>query len=135
MTTQWVRITNCGNIPIREGRSVRIGSREIAIFNLGDRFLAVENLCPHKGGPLSEGIVSGNVVVCPLHSWKIGLECGTVKKPTDIGKCVKTFSTRVEDGIVSIEVPVSSIPEVSHVLPERNALINQHALPDQNLGA
>src|SRR6516162_10044590 len=123
MKTQWFCITHCDNIPLRQGRYVKIAGRDIAIFNLGDRFLAVENRCPHKGGPLSEGIVSGNVVVCPLHSWKIGLECGTVKKPTDIGKCVKTFSTRVEDGIVSIEVPVSSIPEVSHVLPERNALI------------
>jgi len=128
MTTQWVRVTNCSNIPLREGRSVRIGSREIGIFNLGDRFLAVENRCPHKGGPLSEGIVSGNVVVCPLHSWKIDLECGVVKKPADVRTCAKTFSTRVEDGIVSIEVPVASVSEVVHVLQERNSFVNQGAL-------
>jgi nitrite reductase (NADH) small subunit len=128
MTTQWVRVTNCSNIPLREGRSVRIGSREIAIFNLGDRFLAVENRCPHKGGPLSEGIVSGNVVVCPLHSWKIDLECGAVKKPTDVLTCAKIFSTRVEDGIVSIEMPVASVSEAVHVLRERTSFINQGAL-------
>jgi nitrite reductase (NADH) small subunit len=135
MTTQWVRITHCGNIPLREGRSVRIGSREIAIFNLGDRFLAVENRCPHKGGPLSEGIVSGSLVVCPLHSWKIDLECGAIKKPADIGACVKRFSTRVEDGIVSIEVPVASVQGMLPGLPEQNSLTHQGAFSDQNLSA
>lgn len=135
MTTQWVRITNCSNIPLREGRSIRIGSREIAVFNLGDRFLAVENRCPHKGGPLSEGIVSGNMVVCPLHSWKIDLECGAVKKPADIGACVQTFATRVEDGIVSIELPLAAVPEVLQGLPERNSFISQGPPSDQNLSA
>jgi nitrite reductase (NADH) small subunit len=57
---------------------VRFGDREIAIFNLGDRFLAVDNRCPHKGGPLSDGIVSGATVVCPLHAWKVNLETGSV---------------------------------------------------------
>ena len=47
------RITAAENIPCREGRSVRVNEREIAIFNLGDRFIAVENQCPHRGGPLA----------------------------------------------------------------------------------
>jgi nitrite reductase (NADH) small subunit len=135
MTTQWVRITSCVNIPLREGRSIRIGSREIAIFNLGDRFLAVENRCPHKGGPLSEGIVSGNVVVCPLHAWKVSLECGRVSKPADAQACVKTYPTRVEAGIVSIQVAVASVSEIKHDLSEQNSLINHGAPSAQNLSA
>ncbi len=112
MKTKWVRITHCDNIPLREGRSVKVGSREIAIFNLGDRFLAVDNRCPHKGGPLSEGIVSGTTVVCPLHAWKVDLECGAVKKPADVQGCVKTFRTRVEAGTVLLEVPTAEVVEI-----------------------
>jgi nitrite reductase (NADH) small subunit len=100
---QWIRITNCENIPLREGRSVKVGVRDIAVFNLGDRFLAVDNRCPHNGGPLADGIVSGTTVVCPLHAWKIDLECGSVTKPANTAACVRTFQTRVEDGVVLLE--------------------------------
>jgi len=48
----WMRITACANIPVREGRVTVVRGRHIAIFNVGDRFLAVENRCPHRGGPL-----------------------------------------------------------------------------------
>ena len=53
----WTRVTACDNIPPREGRAVSLAGREIAIFNLGDRFLAVDNQCPHRAGPLADGIV------------------------------------------------------------------------------
>jgi nitrite reductase (NADH) small subunit len=112
MKTKWVRITECNNIPLREGRAVKVGNRSIAIFNLGDRFLAVDNHCPHKGGPLSEGIVSGNTVVCPLHAWKVDLECGAVKKPAEVQNCVQTFHTRVEAGVVLLEVPTADVVEI-----------------------
>jgi nitrite reductase (NADH) small subunit len=104
MKTEWLRITKCGNIPLREGRAVQVGGREIAIFNLGDRFLAVENRCPHKGGPLSEGIVSGESVICPLHGWKIGLMQGNVQRPSEMTACVRTFATRVDAGILLLQV-------------------------------
>src|SRR5262249_35826022 len=60
----WIRITRAENIPLREGRAVKVGDQEVAIFNLGEKFLAVNNRCPHRGGPLADGIVSGNSVVC-----------------------------------------------------------------------
>jgi|SRR5215469_3356228 len=100
----WVRIAYCRDIPVREGRAVKVGSREIAIFNLGDRFLAVENRCPHKGGPLSDGIVSGVAVVCPLHAWKISLETGKGVNGPSASSCVEIFRTRVEDGIVLLQL-------------------------------
>ena len=105
MKSQWIRVTACENIPPREGRAAQIGGTEIAIFNLGDRFLAVDGLCPHQGGPLCDGIVAGNTVVCPLHAWKIGLEDGKVARPAQVDACVRTYSTRVEDGIVLIKWP------------------------------
>lgn len=100
----WVRIAYCRDIPEREGRAVKVGNRDIAIFNLGDRFLAVENHCPHKGGPLADGIVSGTTVVCPLHAWKMSLETGKGVNGPSASSCVETFQTRVEGGIVLVEL-------------------------------
>lgn len=102
---RWIRVTACDNIPPREGRAAVVGDREIAIFNLGDRFLAVDNRCPHKGGPLCDGIVAGDAVVCPLHAWKVSLETGAVCRPAGVAGCVPTYATRVEAGIVLIELP------------------------------
>jgi nitrite reductase (NADH) small subunit len=101
----WIRVTTTDSIPLREGRPVTIGGREIAIFNLGDRFLATDNQCPHKGGPLCDGIVTGSSVVCPLHAWKVQLNTGRVERPAEQAACVRTYPTRVEDGIVMLEIP------------------------------
>jgi nitrite reductase (NADH) small subunit len=98
----WTRITPADAIPPREGRVVVAGDREIALFNLGDRFLAVSNRCPHKGGPLADGIVSGQSIVCPLHGWKVHLEGGHVERPAGTAACVHRYPVRVENGIVSI---------------------------------
>ena len=104
---RWIQITPCGNIPLREGRAVMVGDRTIAIFNLGDRFLAVDNRCPHQGGPLCDGIVAGDAVVCPLHAWKVSLETGAVQRPAGAATCVPTYATRVEAGIVLVELPAT----------------------------
>lgn len=103
--TKWIRITYAHNIPLREGRAVRIAENEIAIFNLGNRFLAVENRCPHREGPLAEGIVSGTSIVCPLHAWKFSLETGRGASPASSAHCVKSFRTRVEDNVIWLELP------------------------------
>lgn len=106
---RWVRITRCENIPAREGRAVRVADCEIAIFNLGDRFFATDNRCPHRGGPLCDGIVTGSSVVCPLHAWKVDLESGRVERPaTERAPCVATYPVRVEDGIVILGLPAAS---------------------------
>ena len=105
-TTRWIRVTSTANVPPREGRAVLIGEREIALFNLGDSFLATDNQCPHKGGPLCDGIVTGFSVVCPLHAWKVNLETGQVERPSHgQDHCVTTYPTRIEDGVVLIELP------------------------------
>jgi nitrite reductase (NADH) small subunit len=113
---RWVRITHCRNIPLREGRSVKVAGREIAIFNLGDRFLAIDNHCPHEGGPLSEGIIAGVTVVCPLHAWKVNLETGIARDTAALHHCVETFRTRVEEGIVLLELPAEfTLPQACAV--------------------
>ena len=102
---RWIRITAVGNLPLREGRAVVVGDRELALFNLGSSILATDNRCPHQGGPLCDGIVTGESVICPLHAWKVSLASGAVERPAH-GKdhCVATYPTRVEDGIVLVEL-------------------------------
>lgn len=101
----WIRITAADNIPPREGRAVQVGSLELAIFNTGEGFLAVENRCPHGGGPLADGIVGGTTVTCPLHNWRVCLESGAVKRPcSDGATAVTTFPVSVIDGIVMLAV-------------------------------
>ncbi|MBC8167826.1 MAG: nitrite reductase small subunit NirD [Bryobacteraceae bacterium] len=99
----WIRITETENVPLREGRSVQLGRREIAIFHLPDRFVAIDNMCPHNGGPLCDGIVKGTTVVCPLHGWNICLESGRVTRP-DVPIGVRTYPVRVVDGVIEMEV-------------------------------
>ncbi len=105
---RWVRVASSESLPVREGRSVVIGDREIALFNLGDRILAVENRCPHRGGPLCDGIVTGSAVVCPLHAWKVNLESGSVERPGSADACTRTYRTRTDQGVVSIEIPAAT---------------------------
>lgn len=106
----WIRVTKTENVPLREGRSVRIGDHEIAIFNLGDRFAAIDNDCPHRGGPMCDGIVSGSTVVCPLHGWKISLDSGVVLRP-EVCVRVETYPVQVIDGTVVVQLPLSKNKE------------------------
>jgi nitrite reductase (NADH) small subunit len=111
---RWIRVTLVENIPPREGRAVLVGDRELALFNLGDRFLATDPACPHEGGPLCDGIVTGTSVVCPLHAWKVDLESGQVMRPTHgKGHCVGTYATKVEDGVVSVQLPGARAQEAA----------------------
>ena len=105
MNDRWVRVTSCDNVPLREGRAVSIAGRDMAIFNLGDQFLATDNQCPHKAGPLCDGIVTGTSVVCPLHAWKINLTDGCVERPKESVHSVATYPVRVEDGMIEVAVP------------------------------
>lgn len=72
----WHCVAACADIPLREGRRVRYRDYDVALFNVGEGFLAVDNRCPHRRGPLADGIVAGKSVFCPLHTWRISLESG-----------------------------------------------------------
>lgn len=111
LPSEWISITSADQIPAREGRTVKLGDKEIALFNLGEeKFLAVENKCPHGNGPLADGILSSSgdavTVTCPLHSWRICLESGSVAKPGGQRGCVATFPVTIERGIVRLQLPV-----------------------------
>lgn len=91
--SKWYPVAELGEIPVREGRRVKFGEFEAALFNVNGEYLAVENACPHKAGPLADGILSGNAVFCPLHNWKIDLNSGCAIAGGE-GK-VKTFPVKV----------------------------------------
>ena len=80
---------------------MRADGKVIAIFRTaGDRVFALNDRCPHKGGPLSQGIVFGESVACPLHNWCIDLESGAAAAPDE--GCVERFDVRVVEGDVEL---------------------------------
>jgi len=98
-----VKVAEVSELKVKIGKTVEVQGHQIALFLLEDgKVRAVENRCPHKGGTLSEGIVSGEYVFCPLHDWKICLNDGLVQKP-DNG-CVKTYEATVEGQAVYISL-------------------------------
>ncbi len=97
----WFVIGQLEEIPVRGARCVNTPLGRIAVFRTADaRVFAIEDKCPHKGGPLSQGIVHGNAVTCPLHNWVISLETGKAQG-ADEG-CAKTLPLRMDDGRISI---------------------------------
>ena len=98
----WIDICAVDDIPAPGSRRVKIGSATVALLRPdGERVFALEDRCPHKGGPLSEGIVSHDRVACPLHGRCIELATGRMIAP-DEGQA-RTFGVRVEGGRVLLE--------------------------------
>ncbi len=100
----WVRICTVDDIPVLGSRVVSTRSHgDIAIFRASDdAVFALHDQCPHKGGPLSQGIVHGRTVTCPLHAWKIALDTGEAAAP-DVG-CVRGFAVKVDGGDVYLSI-------------------------------
>jgi nitrite reductase (NADH) small subunit len=95
----WVRVGRMEDIPSLGARVVRVNGEDIAVFrNAADEVFALNDRCPHRGGPLSQGIVFGTRVACPLHDWVIDLKSGMAVAP-DVG-CTAVHGVRIEDGVV-----------------------------------
>ena len=99
----WIEIGALKDIPRLGSRVVRTAAGNIAVFRTeSDEVFALDDRCPHKGGPLSQGIVHGRTVACPLHNQNIGLADGNALAP-DTG-CTKTFPVKVENGEVFLQL-------------------------------
>ena len=100
---QWQAICRIEDIPVLGARRVaRPKGIDVALFrNAQDQVFALLDRCPHKGGPLSQGIVFGTSVACPLHNWAIGLDDGCAKSPDE--GCTPRFAVRVADGVVHLD--------------------------------
>lgn len=98
----WIDIGPLDTIPQRGARVVKTAMGCVALFRTGaDEVFALEDRCPHKGGPLSEGIVHGSSVTCPLHNWVFSLETGQAQG-ADEGQ-VPTYGARVENGRILLD--------------------------------
>lgn len=105
-TNNWIEVGAVVDIPKQGARVVRTKDGDIAVFRtLDDEVFALRDRCPHKGGQLSQGIVYGNKVACPLHDWKISLDTGMAVAPDE--GCAARFPVRIEGG----KVLLSLIPE------------------------
>ena len=95
----WIDVGAVTDVPVRGARRVPTPAGPVAIFRTGDgRVFALADRCPHKGGPLSQGIVHGHAVACPLHNWSIDLATGLPLGP-DAGKgCAPVVPLQVRDG-------------------------------------
>jgi nitrite reductase (NADH) small subunit len=92
-TMVWVEIGRLDDIPPRGARTVATSAGDVAVFRTGDdEVFALFDRCPHRGGPLSQGIVHGHAVTCPLHNWVISLETG-LAQGADEG-CTRTLPVR-----------------------------------------
>jgi len=100
---KWVKACRVEDIPRLGARVVKSAQGNIAVFrNAEDEVFALADKCPHKGGPLSQGIVHGRKVTCPLHGWNLQLEDGCAVKPDE--GCAKHFGVKVEDGLVFLQI-------------------------------
>jgi nitrite reductase (NADH) small subunit len=102
----WIRVCTVGDLPVAGARVIRRPADDggdVAVFRTtADEVFALADRCPHKGGPLSQGIVYGRRVACPLHNWSIGLEDGAAQAP-DTG-CTAHYPVKVEDGTVYVDL-------------------------------
>ena len=103
-TDNWIAVGLEADIPLRGARVVRTSVGDIAVFRTGSGMLyATEDRCPHRGGPLSQGIVHGEAVTCPLHNWVIDLATGQGGQGVDTA-CVRTIPVRSEGGRVLLDL-------------------------------
>jgi nitrite reductase (NADH) small subunit len=93
----WLEVGSVEDIPRQGARVVRLAGGDVAVFRAADdTVFALRDRCPHKGGPLSQGIVHGHKVTCPLHNWNIHLDTGLAAAPDE--GCAARYPVRVAQG-------------------------------------
>ncbi len=110
-TNAWVRVCAIDDVPLLGSRVLERGQGDdIALFRpAAERVFALADRCPHKGGPLSQGIVSGDTVTCPLHGWNIALDSGQACAP-DVG-CARRYPVQLRQGEVWLCLAEPESPE------------------------
>lgn len=94
--SNWIEVGKVEDIPQLGARVVKTPSGDIAVFRTSsDEVFALRDACPHKQGPLSQGIVHGKTVTCPLHNWKIQLDSGEALAPDE--GCAGRYEVKIEN--------------------------------------
>jgi NAD(P)H-dependent nitrite reductase small subunit len=100
--TKRMKVAAVADVPEGEGRVIEAGELTLALFNVDGRFFAIDNRCVHRGGPLGEGSLEEQVVMCPWHGWRFDVTTGAnVNNPAVKVAC---FPVSVEDGAVYVDL-------------------------------
>ncbi len=106
--SDFVKVASLGELPVGQSKCVELNGREVALFNVDGSIFAIDNCCPHRGGPLAEGIIEGLEVICPWHGWRFDVTSGACTTlPT---KPVDAYDVKVENG----EIWVRPMPRPSN---------------------
>ena len=97
---EFIAVADAASLPPGHGRTVHVRGREFAVYNLDGQFYALDDLCPHRGGPLGAGCLQNGEVFCPLHGWGFDVKTGACSNRPD--RPVKTYPARLQHGQVEI---------------------------------
>ncbi len=98
----FVKVLEVDDLPTGQGTTVTIGGRDYGVFHVGEEFYCIDNACPHHDGPLGEGDLEDDVVICPWHAWQVNVKTGEVLYASHF--CVATYPCKAEEGAVWINV-------------------------------
>jgi nitrite reductase (NADH) small subunit len=99
----FVDVASTDELPLGRAMTRIVGDRRIALYHTADGFYATSDVCPHRGGPLGEGDVLGNEIVCPWHFWSFNVRTG--ENSADPSMCVPKFEVKVEGGRLLVDQP------------------------------
>ena len=97
---EFVEVGKKEDVPEGQGKIVQVNGKDIALFNVGGEFYAVDNTCVHQGGPLGEGSLEGDIVTCPWHAWKYNVKTGV--SPVNPMAKVTVYEVKVEEDKIKI---------------------------------
>jgi len=107
MSDNWIEVGKIDDIPLLGSRVVQSPEGEIALFrNSENEVFALRNRCPHKGGPLSDGLVSGRRVTCPMHNWVLEMESGSAVAPDE--GCTPAYPVRIDGDVIYLSLTALS---------------------------
>ncbi len=98
----FVKVAQTSDIPAGQGKCIEVEGQRIAIFNVDGSYYALDDICPHQGGPLGEGELDSNVVTCPWHGWEFDVTTGVNRDDPDVQQ--QQFSVKVEGDDILVEV-------------------------------
>jgi NAD(P)H-dependent nitrite reductase small subunit len=98
--SEYVTVARSEEVGPGQCRVVEVNGNEVAVFNLNGTFYAIDNMCAHQGGPLGEGLLEGETVICPWHSWKYNVKTGICS--TNPSRKVNTYSVKIENGQIQV---------------------------------
>jgi nitrite reductase (NADH) small subunit len=97
-----IKVAEVSDLPPGQCKTVMAGDRELALANVAGKFFACDNVCPHQGGPLGEGMIDGTIITCPWHGWRFDVATG--KSPVIPGVQIDVFECTVDGNDVKVRI-------------------------------